>query len=78
MITAQIIVQNELFPNTKSASINSELHGAFGVDVYQLIEIQAIDDNNSEVSTYYYRGKSELLGSLIQKWAVDDYKECKM
>jgi hypothetical protein len=52
-ITAQLIVQGDLYPDTKSGEITVALHGGLGVDTYLGIDIKAIDDGNTTVKNVF-------------------------
>lgn len=76
MITAQMVVQGDLYHDTKSGSISVALHGGFGVDTYQVIDIAAIDDSSTSVTAHYSVGSVERQGELLRKWALEDYRAC--
>lgn len=76
LLTAQYVVQNELYPDTKTATISSEFHSAFGTEVYKLIEIREISEKQTQVITYWHRGNSEKLGEIVKRWAINNSTSC--
>lgn len=77
-ITAQLIVQGDLYPDTKSGEITVALHGGLGVDTYLGIDIKAIDDGNTTVKMY--SALSSWSGSMktIQAWVEGKSTACKV
>ncbi len=76
LITAQMIVKNDLFTDIKQGSISVELHGAAGVNVYQVIDIKYLDENKTEVKSYFAMASHARHAETIRKWVTENYKEC--
>ena len=76
MITAQMVVQGDLYHDTKSGEITVALHGGAGVNTYQVIDIEAIDDMRTKVVGYYAVGPVEKYGRILKEWVLEDSKEC--
>jgi len=50
LITAQIVTQSDLYPETRSAVITSAMHGGLGIMTMSVIDIKGIDDQSSNVT----------------------------
>jgi hypothetical protein len=50
LITAQIVTQSDLYPETRSAVITSAMHGGLGVMTLSVVDIKGIDDQSSNVT----------------------------
>lgn len=75
-IASQWVVQGDLYHDTKSGQITLELHGATGVNVYDVVDVEFIDDKNTRVTAYFPFGPAEKFGRIIQEWVLEDSKEC--
>lgn len=78
LITAQMVVQGDLFHDTKSGSVTVALHGGLGVDTYQVIDVFAIDDVQTKVSAHYSVGSVEQQSQLLKQWVLENSKECAL
>ncbi len=76
MITAQMVVQGDLYHDTKSAIITVALHGGFGVDTYQVIDIIAIDEKQTKIVAHYSLGPVEKYGQILKEWVLENSNEC--
>lgn len=76
LITAQMIVQGDLFQDTKSGTVTVALHGALGVDTYQVIDISAIDEKQTKIVGYYSLGPVAKYGQALKEWVLEDSTEC--
>lgn len=76
LLTAQYVVQNELYPDTKSATISAEFLSGFGTEVHKLIEIKQLSETQTEVTTYWHRGNSQKMGEIVQSWAIKNSTSC--
>ena len=77
MITAQMGVQGDLFHDTKSGIITVALHGGFGVDTYQVIDISAIDDQHTKIVGHYSLGPVAQYGQTLKEWVLENSNECE-
>lgn len=78
MITAQMVVQGDLYHDTKSGTITVALHGGLGVDTYQVIDITAIDENHTKVVGHYSMGPVNQYGGILKQWVLDNSTECEL
>lgn len=76
LITAQMMVQSDLFTDIKSGTITLALHGALGTETYQVIDIKAIDDESTQISAHYSRGPIDVYGQALKAWVVEDATTC--
>lgn len=77
MITAQMVVQGDLFHDTQSGTITIALHGGFGVDTYQVIDISAIDERNTKIVGHYSLGPVDQYGRILKEWVLENSSECE-
>lgn len=76
LITAQMVVQGDLFHDTKSGTVTVALHGGLGVDTYQVIDISAIDDKKTKVIGHYSLGPVDKYGQALKEWVLENSKKC--
>lgn len=76
MITAQMVVQGDLYHDTKSAIITVALHGGLGVDTYQVIDFNAISENQTKIVGHYSLGPVEKYGQILKEWILENSDEC--
>lgn len=76
VITAQMMVQGDLFHDTKSGTITVALHGGLGVDTYQVIDIFAIDEKQTKVIGHYAVGPVAQYGQTLKEWVLENSEEC--
>ena len=76
MITAQMIVKNDLYTDIQSGNISVELHGGLGVSVYTVTDVKAIAENKTEVTNHFASAGWMNRAPIIKKWALENYKEC--
>jgi hypothetical protein len=76
LITAQMIVKNDLYTDIQSGHISVELHGGLGVSVYSVTDVKAIAENKTQVTNHFSTVALTNQGPVIKKWALENYKEC--
>ena len=76
MITAQMVIQGDLFHDIKSGVITVALHGGLGVDTYQVIDITAINEKLTKVVAHYSIGPVEKYGGILKTWVLDNSTDC--
>jgi len=76
LITAQMVVQGDLYHDTKTGEITVALHGGFGVDTYEVIDIAAIGDSRTKIVGYRSIGPVTVSEQLSRDWVLDDSVEC--
>lgn len=76
LITAQMVVQGDLYHDTMSGTISVALHGGLGVDTYQVIDVSAVEDNASHVIAHYSMGSVKKQGDLLKRWVTEKYPHC--
>ncbi|HCP77734.1 MAG: hypothetical protein CML16_11130 [Pusillimonas sp.] len=76
MITAQMVVQGDLYHDIKSGTVSVALHGGLGVDTYQVIDVVAVDGSKTKVTGHYSLGSVQEQGELLRAWVLQDSTEC--
>lgn len=75
LITAQMVVQGDIYTDIKSGNVTIALHGGLGVDTYMTIDINALSDNQTRVTTYYALGTWESSAKAVEEWVKEDQSE---
>ncbi len=75
LITAQILVQCDLYTDIKSGTISVSNHGGFGVDTYQVVDISDVD-GKTKVVAHYSLGPVQKYGKILKDWVVDSSEDC--
>lgn len=68
LITAQMVVQGDLYTDTKSGNVTVALHGGLGVDTHMTIDIEALSENQTRITTYYALGTWKNSPKLVEEW----------
>ena len=77
MITAQRVVQGDLYTDIESGNITVALHWVFGIDTYLTIDIKALPDTRTKVSTYYSLSTWKSGAELVEQWVKNGSTECR-
>ncbi len=78
MITAQVIVQGDLFTDTKTAEITTALHGGLGVDTYIGVDIKALNEEKTEVRVFYALSSWQGQARAAKAWVERDATDCSV
>lgn len=75
MITAQMMVTGDLYTDIQSAEVTAALHGAAGVDTYLGIDIKALGEARTKVTTFHSAtwGKA---AQAVEQWFTKGHSEC--
>ena len=76
MVTAQVVVQGDLYTDIRTAEITVALHGAVGVDTHLGIDIKAIEEDRTEIRVYYAMSGGARSAKAIERWVKDGATEC--
>lgn len=76
MITASMIVDGDLYPDTRSGTVTVGLYGALGPSLYQVIDVHGLDGARSEVTAIFPIGPVEMRGIKVKGWAEATSNEC--
>lgn len=76
MITAQLVVQSDLFTDIQEGNVTVALHGGFGVDTHMTIDIKALSEARTRVDTYYALTTWAPAALVVEEWVVDKSTEC--
>lgn len=75
---AQRIVQGEIYQDTKSGTINLAAYAGFGADMILVVDISAINDNQTKIITHYSRNSLKRYGQVVKYWVIDNSTECDL
>ncbi|RIY41976.1 BPTD_2524 family lipoprotein [Neopusillimonas maritima] len=76
MITAQMVVQGDLYHDIQTGTVSVALHGGLGVDTYQVIDVVAVDESTTKITGHYSLGSVQEQGELLRAWVLRDSTEC--
>lgn len=77
MITAQLVVQGDLYHDIKSGSVTVALHGGFGVETHLVVDIDAIDEGASKITVYNALPSWNSASQAVREWVEDGATECR-
>lgn len=60
------------------STITVALHGGLGVDTYQVIDISAINDNQTKMIGHYSIGPVDKYGNILKEWVFGNSTECSL
>ena len=75
LITAQMVVQDELYHDIKSGSVSVALHGAFGVETYLTIDVLGLNNSRTKISVFTSRNW-KAVGDAVIEWVEDGSTKC--
>ena len=77
MITAQMVVDGDLFTDLKTGNVSVALHGGAGVNTFLVIDIKESTDMSTAVTVYNSVGTWEKPAKAVEEWVIDGSTECK-
>lgn len=77
LITAQQVVQGDLFTDTRRGNVTVAMHGGAGVATYLTIDIAALSDMKTKVTAYYAFQNSERNARAIELWVKNNSTACR-
>jgi hypothetical protein len=77
MITAQMVVDGDLYTDIKSGNVSVALHGGAGVDTYLVIDIKESTSTSSSVTVYNSLSTWERPARAVESWVLHGATECK-
>lgn len=75
-LTAQMVVQGDLYHDIRSGTITVALHGGLGIDTYRVVDITAHDDARTKVVGHFVRDPVERSGAILKEWVLENSMEC--
>lgn len=75
LITASQIVNTDLYTETRTATVSVGMYG-IATQIYQVIDIRAIDDNRTAIDAVYTIGRPDQLGERMRGWATGTSAAC--
>jgi len=76
MITAQMVVQGDLYTDIRTGHVSIALHGGLGVSTYANVDIEAISDNETRVTTYYGFPTWSRIVPTVEDWVKLNSDQC--
>lgn len=76
MITAQMVVQGDLYTDIKKGNVSIALHGGLGISTYANVDIEAITEDKTKVIIYYGMGSWEGITRVVEAWIKQGSDKC--
>ena len=76
LITAQMLVQGDLYVDIRSANVTVALHGGLGVDTYMTIDVSALNDEKTSVVVFNAFSTWNSAAHAVREWVEDNSTEC--
>ena len=77
MLTAQILVQGELYTDIEQAEITASMQGGLGTDVFLGVDIEKVEKNKSRVTVFSGIRSWNKSAQAVQEWVESDYQGCQ-
>lgn len=77
MITAQMVVQGDLYHDIKSGNVTVALHGGFGVDTHMTIDISALNDEKTRIVVFNAISTWNSAGRAVREWVEENSTQCR-
>jgi len=77
LITAQMVVQGDLYTDTRRGNVTVALHGGAGVDTYFTIDMMALSDIKTRVTVYHAFRNQERAARAVELWVKDNATVCR-
>lgn len=78
LITAQMVVQGDLYPDIKSGHVSIAVHGIGGVGTIAAVDVAALSDARSRVDTFYTFSSWTDFPPLVEEWVKDKSQDCAL
>ena len=80
VMSAQGMVQGDIFQDTRSGRITHTMVGGFGNQTFEVIDVVAIDNNQTRVVGHYVHATesaSKYHAEALKKWVLDNTPMCE-
>lgn len=74
-ITAQMIVQGDLYTDRGTGHVSVAMHGAAGVNTFMAMDVAAVGEGRSKVDVYAAFGTSS--AGEVEEWLLDGSTDCR-
>lgn len=76
-ILAAWVAQGDLYTDTKSGTITVAMYGAVGAQMHQVIDVTAIDNQQTRITGYFTFGaEARWEIPVLKAWVLDNSKKC--
>ena len=76
MITAQMVVQGDLYHDIKSGNVTVALHGGFGVDTHMTVDISALNDEKTRIVVFNAVSTWNSAARAVREWVEENSTKC--
>lgn len=76
MISASMLVNSDLYTDTKTGTISVGMYGGLGAVIYEVIDLRALDNGGTGVVAIFPRGPVEKMGQQVKAWADGSDTQC--
>jgi hypothetical protein len=78
LITAQMVVQGDLYTDTRQGNVTVALHGGAGVDTYFTVDVVALSDSKTRVTVYHAFRNQERAAQAVELWVKENSTVCRV
>jgi len=76
MLTAQMMVQGDLYHDIKSGNVTIALHGGLGVDTHITIDVSALKKEKTKIVVFNAISTWNSAAQAVREWAEESSTEC--
>lgn len=78
LITAQMVVQGDLYTDTWRGNVTVALHSGAGVDTYFTVDVEALSEAKTRVTVYHAFRNQERAAQAVELWVKQNSKLCRV
>jgi hypothetical protein len=71
----QLVVERDIFTDTKSGTISVRFQGPVSAAVMWVIDLSALDEKQTKVVGYFAYGSPDKKGQILKEWVLENLKE---
>jgi len=71
----QLVVERDIFTDTKSGTISARFQGPASAAVMWVIDLSALDDQQTKVVGYFSYGSPDKKGQILKELVLENSKE---
>ena len=76
LITAQMVVQGDLYSDTRTGSVTVALHGGLGVDTHMAVDVSALDEEGTQIVVFNALRTWDSAARAVRDWVEKNSTEC--
>ena len=77
LITAQMVVQGDLYHDIRKGNVTVALHGGLGVDTHMAIDISSLDHEKTEIVVFNAISTWNSAAQAVREWVEENSIACR-